>query len=336
MPKRLLPILVIVALAFLAPTAAGDTGTYRILDYRVKLTPHSDGTVLIAYYQKWLVTGGIIPWITVGTPNGDFDIVSTQEGTAVRRVRPERSGGWSGVRIDLDRTYRPDETFEVGFTVRQRGLFWADAENYRLDFTPGWYDEAQTDRLTVEVFFFAKTDTVTARPAPSRRQGQSLFWDVQALGSGRRFTLSVAFPKKLFPADLAVRSQRPAPLPSESPAATSCVFYAIGGLIVVLWLAWRIFAGAVSGGRYGGGGGIFYGGSGGSKSGGGWGSIFSGGGGGFGGRGASCACACAGCACACACAGGHAAGCDRKLRHTCPLCADCKVTDCPLHPARAP
>jgi hypothetical protein len=38
-----------------------DTGTYTILDYSVKLTPRSDGTVEMEYYQKWLVTGGHIP-----------------------------------------------------------------------------------------------------------------------------------------------------------------------------------------------------------------------------------------------------------------------------------
>jgi hypothetical protein len=48
----------------------------------------------------------------------------------------------------------------------------------------------------------------------------------------------------------------------------------------------------------------------------------------------SCACACVSCACACACAGGGAAGCDRKLRHECPLCRDCESDDCRIHAGR--
>jgi len=61
------------------PCPRGDTGTYRIVSYRVALTPRSDGTVAIDYYQRWLVTGGHIPWIMVGTPNGNFDIEESGE-----------------------------------------------------------------------------------------------------------------------------------------------------------------------------------------------------------------------------------------------------------------
>jgi hypothetical protein len=303
--------------------ASGDTGTYKILDYAVKLTPKSDGTVEIAYYQKWLVTGGDIPWITVGTPNSSFQILDEKNTGNIRSISRADEGNWSGVRIDLDKDYRPDETFQVGFTILQSKLFWADKDNYHLDFTPGWYDRAETDRLRIEVFFFAKLDTVTADPGPTRIDGQSMIWDNSALPPGERFSISVSFPKALFPQEIGADQLR-----SRTSAWTILliVLLLFGGFALIIIL---IALAARRARRAYGPGGIYYG----SGRGGGASSrpVHTGGGGGFGGRSFSCACACAGCACACACAGGGAAGCDRKLTYTCPLCNDCDKKDtCPL------
>jgi hypothetical protein len=308
-------------------SASGDTGTYKILDYTVKLTPKSDGAVEISYYQKWLVTGGHIPWITVGTANSDFRIDAGKSTGAVRSIRPDNSGDWFGVRIGLDRDYRSNETFEVGFTIVQNRLFYADKGNYRLDFTPGWYDRAETAKLRLEVFFFAKLDTVTAKPGPTRIAGQSMIWEKSGLRPGERFQISVSFPKVLFPKEIENRQLR---AKTSVWPAILIVGLLLGGFIV---LAFIIIKAAVRArGTYGRGGGVFYGGPGGGSARG-SGRISTGGGGGFGGRSFSCACACAcaGCACACACAGGGGAGCDRKLTHTCPLCRECeRRSECPL------
>ena len=76
------------ALALLpVPTYAADTGTYEILNYTVELTPLSDGSVNMTYYQEWLCTGGHIPWVTVGTANGNFDIISTGDNVESARNR---------------------------------------------------------------------------------------------------------------------------------------------------------------------------------------------------------------------------------------------------------
>ncbi|MBN1919441.1 MAG: hypothetical protein JW889_16210 [Verrucomicrobia bacterium] len=317
------------ALLFCLPVhtavASGDTGTYKILDYSVKLTPRSDGAVEIAYYQKWSVTGGHIPWITVGTPNSTFLTVSGKNTGNVRSITHASSGDWSGVRIDLDKDYRPGETFEVGFSIVQNKLFWADKDSYHLDFTPGWYDRAETDRLRVEIFFFAKLDTVTAKPRPTRVEGQSMIWEKTALARGERFNLSVSFPRKLFPRGIGESQLRTR---AATWPAVLVIVLLLGGFAALLVAI--IVAGVRSRGTYGRGGDIYRGGSGGGSA---SRRVRTGGGGGFGGRSFSCACACAcaGCACACACAGGGGAGCDRKLTYTCPLCKDCDMKDtCPL------
>ena len=297
-------------------SVAGDTGTYRILNYKVGLTPRSDGTVTIDYYQKWLVTGGHIPWITVGTPNSDFSIVGSQG--AVARIASASQGGWSGVRLDLDRDYRSGQTFDVRFSIVQRGLLYASKENYGLDFTPGWYDRAVTDTLRVSVKFFASLETVTADPRPSLVSNDEMTWERYGLGPGERFSIHVSFPVGLFAPGIPKGNLKGAPGDGFSGAGAVFAFVLVAFIVLMVIMA--LFA---SKRRYSGGnifyGGMFGGGSGRGTSGS---RRSTGGGGGFGGASTSCACACVSCACACACAGGGGAGCSRKLEHTCPICGE--------------
>ena len=307
--KKLMTMLLAASLLSIGGHVLGDTGTYRIVSYRVGLTPHSDGTVAIDYYQKWLVTGGHIPWITVGTPSERFTI--TGSGGAVSMAESASEGGWSGVRIDLDQDYRPGQTFEVSFSTVQKGLFYAEEKSYKLDYTPGWYERASIDTLRVSVKFFASLATVTADPKPSVVSGDEMVWGNYSLGPGGHFTIHVSFPVGLFPAGIAASNLKNA---SGGGGAGVIVFIII--ILAIIIIVLRFSKGRYSGGR------IFYGGIPGGRVGGGrsGGGRSAGGGGGFGGASMSCACACVSCACACACAGGGGAGCARKLEHTCPVC----------------
>lgn len=326
MRARLLVAVALLCLAVMPATA--DTGTYEILSYEVTLTPHSDGKVDIDCYQKWRVTGGSIPWITVGLPNSSFAI--TGSGLAVRGIKPQNEAGWSGVRIDLDRDYQPGQQFEVSFSVSQSKLFYADAADYRLDYWPGWYDSAAIQALTIRLKSFAKTESITSEPAPTSRSETELVWSRMQLGPGERFAIHVFFPKDTLPqaipqGELRAEEEQDRP-PSGWDVSQKEVWVPLLVLVLVtvacvllVWLLWR--RSDYSGG------GIWYGGTGGRTAGTGRGARGGGigrepgGGGGFGGGGFSCACACVSCACACACAGGGAAGCTSKhARHRCPEC----------------
>jgi hypothetical protein len=290
-----------------------DTGTYTILDYSVKLTPHSDGTVEIEYYQKWLVTGGHIPWITIGTANSNYRIDQSKNRGNIRSIYAYNSSRWSGVRIDLDKDYLPDETFEVRFTLIQSKLFYADKENYKLDFTPGWYDRAVTEKLIVAIHFFAPRDRIVASPEPNRIEGGEMIWEKFNLGKGQKVSLSISFPKSYMP------QASKSTLKSRSISRKGLFRWVSPSFLIffTIWITLFIIA-VVKGSRYGRGGSIFAAGSSGRYG------RSSSGGGGFGGRSSSCACACASCACACACAGGGGAGCSKKTSHSCPICSDNK------------
>ena len=325
---RILPMLAILVL--LCGEVSADTGTYQILDYRVKLAPKSDGTVEIEYFQRWMVTGGNVPWVTVGMPNSNFAIVPNSNKGNATRVYAANTGDWSGVRVVLDRNYRPSEKFEIGFTIIENRLFYADGDNYRLVFWPGWYDRAQTDSLRIEVLFYAKLDTVKADPRPTRIEGQSMIWERKNLAAGEKFKISVSIPRTFMPGRIITRTI-PSVL-SETPWPTIIfvvILFAFFIIILIKAMRYRFSDSYGSGPR------IYYGGGHGSRGGSGHkgGGIFGGGGGGFGGRSFSCVCACAcvGCACACACAGGGAAGCERKLSQRCALCRQCKTKRrCPV------
>jgi hypothetical protein len=320
--KKKLKLLFIGAslLLFLAAPAfvsAYDTGTYKIIDYRVELTPRSDGRVEIAYYQKWAVTGGHMPWITVGAESSNFVIDRSKNKGNIRTISPNNSTGWQGVKIDLDKDYKPGETFEVGYTLIQSKLFYADKENYRLNFTPGWFDRAVIENLTIVIHSFAKIEQIKARPSPTKIEGQDIIWTT-SLGYGQRFSISFSFPKSLMPG---IKSSEAKTGEVKKGVSADVVFLIIFVLIVVF----IIVASLVShpkgrDGHYRRGGRIFFGGLYGGRSGGSSGGRSAGGGGGFGGRSISCACACVACACACACAGGGGAGCTKKTVHSCPIC----------------
>jgi uncharacterized membrane protein YgcG len=315
-------LLAVAILALSCSMVTADTGTYQILDYRVKLTPKSNGTVEIEYFQRWLVTGGSIPWVTIGLPNSDFSILPNSKKGNVSLVYAANSGNWSGVHIDLDRAYKASEIFEVGFSLIENQLFYADGDNYKLVFWPGWYDRAKTNSLRIEVFLFAKTETVKADPAPGRIEDQSLIWERKNLDKGEKFRISVSIPKTLMTGRI-VTGTKPRTPPGTSffPTYIFLIFFFIVLIVIIINAVRYRFRGSYGSGPL-----IYHGG--GRGSGGKGGGILSGGGGGgFGGRSFSCVCvcACAGCACACACAGGSAAGCDRKLSQLCVLCRKCKT-----------
>ncbi len=324
---RLLAAVLLLTAGAVAARAAGDTGTYEILDYRVMLTPHANGKVDIAYAQRWRVTGGHIPWITVGLPNENFAVM--RWGDAARSISPANYPGWSGVRIDLDRDYQSGQTFAITFSVSQDKLFYAKGEDYRLDFTPGWYDRARIDSLEVRLRSFAKTETIIANPQPASISGDELLWTKAGLREGERFSVSISFPKSAAPGALpqsSLRSSGGAPKPRGTPVSGEYLGAMIGSIILLLLIIYGIYGYLrnVLSGNYSGGG-IFYGGGPGSGRGGGGGHPrHTGGGGGFGGSGFSCVCACAcvSCACACACAGGGGAGCSRKREHRCASCGE--------------
>jgi hypothetical protein len=158
----------------------------------VRLEPQIDGTVRITVTQDWVVNSGNIPWITVGLPNSHFAIEG--KGDAAQKVASDNSGGFTGVRIDLDKTYLPGQTFRVQFTVLQSNILerLPDQNQWRIAYTPGWYDNAVIDHLQIDMVSPVDVGSYTSLvPRPGFTANNTFTWEQTNLTPGAHFTVLV-------------------------------------------------------------------------------------------------------------------------------------------------
>ncbi len=144
----------------------------------------------MAYTQTWTVLSGSIPWVTIGLPNSHYQV--TGYSNAAGMVRHDDSNGFTGVRVDLDRTYQPGESFTIGFTVIQNNLLerLPDEGIWRIDFTPGWYDRATIEQMAIRLDSPVDTASFTKlSPAPNQTTADTLLWRVKPALPGARFRI---------------------------------------------------------------------------------------------------------------------------------------------------
>jgi hypothetical protein len=170
--------------------AASDTGTYQILNYITTLEPQSGGEVKITYEQEWQVNSGNIPWVTVGMSNSHYSIQDFS-GAAVK-VSSLNSGGFTGVRVDLDKTYLPGQTFNIKFAVLQSNLLdrLPSEKIWRINFTPGSYDLASVSQIRIVLISPVSYDSYSSvSPMPTSVNGNIITWDRSSLAPGGRFNV---------------------------------------------------------------------------------------------------------------------------------------------------
>ncbi len=281
----ILLVLFLSVVFFVQPVHAGDTGTYVIDQYFVTITPQADGTLAAHYHQQWSVTGGHIPWITVGLPNPDFTI-GTATGN-VAKISNANDGSWSGIRLDLDQDYQPGQKFSVDFDVTLQHMAYPEPNTkdaITFELIPGWYDNAPVTSLRIAWRLPDDPSLVQElRPQPTTKEGNTVYWTT-SLTNGAKYTVQFVYKRAAFPnlkEDAAMRQENAS---GWGPAQIVIGFFVLLVILAVLLLIITALAGDDVGG---------YGGTGRGYSGGGFHS--------------SCACACA-----CACAGGSGAGCAAK------------------------
>jgi hypothetical protein len=221
-------IFALVAVLTVALPARADTGTYRILDYVTTLEPQSDGSVRITYEQTWQVLSGNIPWITAGLANASYSVQSW--GGAATRVYSANSGGFVGVRADLDKTYLPGDTFSVSFVVLQNSLLekLTSEKKWRVDFTPGWYDSAVISHLQIKLVSPVSLDAYSlVSPVATSSANGVITWERSNLAAGGRFEIKVeCLDGSFLSASAAAAKKGPSPWP-----------FVIGAIVVIGFIA---------------------------------------------------------------------------------------------------
>ncbi len=189
LPAGILALALLAAMAL--PAAAADTATYKLLDYVVTLEPQSSGQVRMTYQQEWEVLSGHIPWVTVGLANSNFTVDSFSE--AASSVSSVDSGGFTGVRLDLDKDYQPGESFKVQFVILQSNLLerLTEEKKWRIDFTPGWYDNAATDHLQIDLVSPVSADAYSLLDPQPVIDGNTFTWEESNVPAGGRFEIKV-------------------------------------------------------------------------------------------------------------------------------------------------
>ena len=185
-------IFVLALLLLAAIPVSADTGTYKISDYVITLEPQSDGQVRISVEQEWKVLSGDIPWITMGLPHKNFSIENSSG--AVSKISADNGNGFTGVRIDLDKDYKREQSFKIKFTVLQGNLLerlTAD-KKWRIDYTPGWYDRASIDHLQINLVSPVDYQTYpSVSPIPSSVNNNVIIWERLNMSPGSQLNITV-------------------------------------------------------------------------------------------------------------------------------------------------
>lgn len=255
----------------------------------IKIDVQKDGSMYIEYEIDWKVldstSEGPLTWVKIGIPNKYVEELEPLS-SSIKKISYYGSGG-DYVRLDLDRGYKAGETVNMKFSIHQHRMYEEESENYKYQFTPGWFDEISVKELKI---FWAYDEGA---------QSDMLFLDKEegymeayyALRPKERVHVTVAYPKTLYEFQDDYNAN-----PTFAGKAALTILAAISGVMGLVIYAAVLYARRNQGkvkDSY--------------EKNRGLGSVYIHSGHGGGGHGGGCACACA-----CACAGGGRAGCSRK------------------------
>jgi len=198
---RLAPVVLLsvffVAILSGASHGRADTGTYTVTSQNVDLWVQTDGDVLIWYEIGMLVHSGNIPWVTVGLPTSNFEVLS-YTGDAISVV-PQNSNGWSGVYVTLQKTYYATEQLLFSFDVLQKEFIYKyNDEQASLQFIPCWWDSAVIQQMNVTIHLPPEIHDVTTTSQPTLFANSSVIWSWNDIPAGERKSTGLLMPLSVF------------------------------------------------------------------------------------------------------------------------------------------
>lgn len=242
-------ILLLIPLAM--PAHAADLD--EIVDYVVTVNVNDDATLDIVYEIDWKVldsdSEGPLTWVMIGIPNDHYVSYEALSET----VKDISYDGNSFIRIDFDRAYYENETVSFSFRVVQDYMYQMDyltSGETVYEFTPGWFDNANVDRLLIrwmpdKIFSISPACTVGADGYKE--------WEKTGLGHGDKLTVSVTYKNDAFGFDPGKTIEKIDDYDYNYGDSNTDAFDVLGGMMVLgLFILPIIISVVRSAKRYGG------------------------------------------------------------------------------------
>ena len=175
-----------------------DTGTYTINREIAELTIHSNGDADIRYTVDIQCDSGNIPWVMIGLPTADYEII--EWGGSASSVRHDDKMGWSGVYVELSDTIYAGQHSEFTFKATQHNFVYLYDGNATVQFTPSWWDRAQTKFLSVIMQISNDTNvtSVITSSQPTVFKEGKVIWEWENVGRGDKKTVGMRMPVEAF------------------------------------------------------------------------------------------------------------------------------------------
>ncbi|MCW3993826.1 MAG: hypothetical protein NWE85_04595 [Candidatus Bathyarchaeota archaeon] len=190
------------------PVEAQNIEYYLNNEYAKIWINQTDGTIDLLYNITITCTQGVIHYIRVGQPKGDFTIGPTKdEEGRILSTLDASSGEYYGVRVNL---YTPISAGQsVWFTLLTNvgHMIWEDEDNpgnVGMQFIPCWWD-APVDELRLAVVLpegvtkenvKCTPDWDNAYKDPDEENRLVIYWEKHNLQENEKFPCGVSFPKE--------------------------------------------------------------------------------------------------------------------------------------------
>lgn len=246
MKRKILFVLILfiigISCLFVGNKAFASTDLDEIQEYIVTVDPRmTDGTLDITYEIKWKVldstTEGPLSWVTIGTPNQNFD-TATGITSNIKSISKYNS---SYVKIIFDRDYYAGEVINFKYSIHQSYMYEIDNNMVSYNFTPAWFTDAKVKKMSIRW----NSDGVTKHNSGSQ-DGSYLVWNKSNMSKGEKLSISVKYNKSSFSA-LDANKQNSNVKKSSNGESSIILFIFI--LIIVIIFINIIFGGF--GGYYG-------------------------------------------------------------------------------------
>ena len=209
---RTFPLFIIVSV-FIVAAANLTVANAQEIEYHlnhewVKIWVNKDGTIDLLYDIEITCNQGVIHYVNIGQPNGDFTIGEAKDVEGhVLSASDVSSGNYYAVRVYLQNPIYTGQSARFTLLTNVGRMIWEDEDNpgnVGMQFIPCWWN-ADVDNLRVAVVLpkGVTTENVKCTPDwdnayndPEEDNKLVIYWERQNLSPNEKFSCGVSFPKE--------------------------------------------------------------------------------------------------------------------------------------------